>query len=89
MKKVVSILLLCFILSGCSLYWLRGEPHTCRGCGIYYYGVNCPKCNEDYYINGPNGEEVDMIRDGNAIIIDGKVVGYYDEVLPDGSNKWK
>ena len=87
--KLISVLILIIFLTGCSTYWLRGEQHTCRGCETYYYGENCPKCGEDYYTTDSEGNAIDSVRGDGAVMIDGKVVGDYDEKLLDGTYKYK
>lgn len=51
LKKIKIIITICllFCLSGCSLYWLRGEEHYCKNDNSWFYGYNCPICG-GYYL---------------------------------------
>ena len=81
-------------LSGCSLHYLRGEQHHCRDCELSYYGENCPKCGEDYYIQDKlTNRPVNAVRgDGmiESITNSGvEILGHEDEKMPDGRYRFR
>ena len=45
MKKIL-VLAMMLVLSGCSMYWLRGEPNYCDKHEMSYYSADgCHMCN--------------------------------------------
>ena len=46
--KILFIVLLALVISGCSMYWLRGEPSYCEEHQVSYYTAEgCPECAKE------------------------------------------
>ena len=90
MKPFILLVCICSMLSGCGLYWIRGEQRYCRDCDKSYYGYECPICGEDYYLQDKlTGKPVNM-TDGNGMVFSGsEIIGHEDEKMPDGKYRFR